>query len=143
MLIADILRRKGDVVVTIQPGATVSDAIASLATHGVGALVVSGDARHAEGMVSERDIVRRLDRTREALLSLPVEAIMSAPVLTCVPDDEVDAVMRTMTESRVRHLPVTDDGALAGLVSIGDVVKATIEKLEQDRRLLEDYISAR
>lgn len=143
MQITDILGRKGRHVVTIPPDAAVGDAIAALSSHGIGALVVSTDARHAEGMVSERDVVRRLDHAREALLTLPVHSIMSAPVLTCGPGDEVDAVMRTMTESRVRHLPVTDDGTLVGLVSIGDVVKATIEQLEQDRKLLEDYITAR
>ena len=143
MQIADILGVKGSDVVTISPDAAVRDAVAALARHRIGALVVSSVPGRAEGVVSERDIVRRLDHARDGLLDLRVREIMSAPVLTCRPDDGVEAVMHTMTEQRVRHLPVERDGELVGLVSIGDVVKATIEKLELDRRLLEDYIRAR
>lgn len=143
MQIADILAVKGQDVVTISPDAAVGDAVASLARHRIGALVVSGVDGGAEGMVSERDIVRRLDHTRDGLLDRRVDDIMSAPVLTCRPEDEVESVMHTMTEKRVRHLPVERDGTLVGLVSIGDVVKATIEKLELDRKLLEEYIDAR
>lgn len=143
MHIADILATKGSVVATIPPDATVRDAVAALARHRIGALVVSGDAAHAEGMVSERDIVRQLDEEHEGLLTRPVREIMSSPVLTCQPQDEVESVMHTMTDERVRHLPVETDGVLVGIVSIGDVVKATIGKLEMDRKLLEEYITAR
>lgn len=143
MRIEDILAAKGTGVVTIAPGATVGDAVASLAEHGIGALVVSSDGTTAEGVVSERDVVRHLDRDHGELLSKKVSDIMSTPVHTCRPDEEVESVMHTMTDQRVRHVPIVDDGALVGLVSIGDVVKATIEKLELDRKLLEEYISAR
>jgi len=143
MRIGDLLERKGSTVVTIDGGATVAEAIADLARHGIGALVVSADGEHIDGIVSERDIVRHLDSERKDLLDRPVRAIMSTPVHTADPSEEVAAVMATMTNERVRHLPVTSNGALVGIVSIGDVVKHTIEQLERDRKLLEDYITAR
>lgn len=143
MRIGDILEKKGTAVATIDGGATVADAVAQLARHGVGALVVSSDGKHIEGIVSERDIVRHLDVERKDLLDDPVREIMSTPVHTVGPDAEVGAVMGTMTNERVRHLPVTRDGELVGIVSIGDVVKHTIEQLQLDRKLLEDYITAR
>ncbi len=143
MRIGDLLERKGSAVVTIDGGATVAEAIADLARHGIGALVVTADGEHIDGIVSERDIVRHLDRERNDLLERPVRAIMSTPVHTADPADEVGTVMATMTNERIRHVPVTRDGTLAGIVSIGDVVKHTIEQLERDRKLLEDYIAAR
>jgi CBS domain-containing protein len=143
MRIGDLLgHKKGVGVVTIDGGATVAHAIAELAKHGIGALVVSADGEHIDGIVSERDIVRHLDRDKD-LLDRPVRAIMSTPVHTADPADEVGAVMATMTNERIRHLPVTSGGTLIGIVSIGDVVKHTIEQLELDRKLLEDYITAR
>ena len=142
MRIADILLVKGAAVVTITGEATVADAVGDLTRHSIGALVVSPDGRRIEGVVSERDIVRLLDRERR-LLGRRVRDIMSTPVHTCSPEDAVNEVMATMTNRRVRHLPVTSGGALCGIVSIGDVVKSTIEQLQLDRKLLEDYISAR
>jgi CBS domain-containing protein len=144
MRIADILANKGSDVATIGPDVSVSDAVSALASHRIGALVVSDDGIHPEGIVSERDIVRHLEGDHEGLLARPVRSIMTAPVHTSGPDDDVEGVMQTMTNERFRHLPIVDDdGALVGIVSIGDVVKATIEKLELDRKLLEDYITAR
>lgn len=143
MRIAEILERKGGTVATVDGGATVSEAIAELGRHHIGALVVSADGLHIDGIVSERDVVRRLDTDGRDLLDRPVREIMSTPVHTVGPDDEVGAVMATMTNERVRHLPVVRDGELVGIVSIGDVVKHTIEQLQLDRKLLEDYISAR
>jgi CBS domain-containing protein len=143
MRIEGILGVKGTAVVTIRPDATVRDAVGALAQHRLGALVVSADGAHADGIVSERDIVRHLDRDQDGLLDLAVRDIMSTPVLTCRPEDEVETIMQTMTDERVRHLPVVSDGAVIGIVSIGDVVKATIEKLQNDRKLLEEYIGAR
>lgn len=143
MRISTLLGTKGASVVTIRRAASVADAVALLSEHGVGALVVSDDGLHIDGIVSERDIVRHLDRERNDLLERPVRAIMSTPVHTADPADEVGTVMATMTNERVRHLPVIRDGTLVGIVSIGDVVKHTIEQLERDRKLLEDYIAAR
>ena len=143
MRIADILAVKGSDVATIGGDATVADAVSAFARHSIGALVVSPDGQLIEGIVSERDVVRHLDRRREGLLDERVRDIMSSPVHTCGPEAEVAAVMATMTDERIRHLPVTRDGVLVGLVSIGDVVKSTIEQLRLDRKLLEEYIAAR
>ncbi len=143
MRIGDILETKGTAVATIDGDATVSEAVAELARHGIGALVVSADGAHIEGIVSERDIVRHLGREGRDLVDHAVRDIMSAPVHTVGPDDEVGSVMSTMTNERIRHLPVTSEGVLIGIVSIGDVVKHTIEQLQLDRKLLEDYITAR
>lgn len=143
MRIGDIIEQKGGSVATIDGDATVAEAVAELARHGIGALVVSSDGLHIEGIVSERDIVRHLGSEQKDLLAQPVRDIMTTQVHTVGEDGEVGAVMSTMTNERIRHLPVTRDGILVGIVSIGDVVKHTIEQLQLDRKLLEDYISAR
>jgi CBS domain-containing protein len=144
MRIADILTTKGSTVTTIPADASVAEAVAALALHGIGALVVSADDRHIEGIVSERDVVRLLAVEPNALVERTVRDIMSSPVRTCTPEYEVAKVMALMTDERIRHVPVVgDDDVLQGLVSIGDVVKATIAQLERDRRALEEYIGAR
>lgn len=142
MQIAALLARKGSSVATIPATGSVAEAVSALAHHGVGALVVSPDGRHIEGIVSERDIVRGLVEGIE-LLDRPVATIMTSVVATCTPDSDTEALMGTMTERRIRHVPVVRGGELAGIVSIGDVVKSRIEELERDRRDLVDYISAR
>jgi CBS domain-containing protein len=143
MRIADILAAKGTAVATVPVDATVRHALTELARRSIGALVVSIDGSHIEGIVSERDIVRALDQRGADLLESPVGSIMSSPVHTCSLDDTPDDVMTTMTNLRVRHVPVIRDGKLCGLVSIGDVVKSRIEALEADHRVLVEYISAR
>lgn len=143
MRISDILAAKGSTVATVPPGTSVRDAVAELARRAIGALVVSIDGAHIDGIVSERDIVRRLATESDRLLDERVETIMSAPVHTCSPDDDVETVMTTMTNERVRHVPVARDGTMSGIVSIGDVVKSRIEELQRDQKLLVDYISAR
>lgn len=143
MHIVDILATKGSSVATISRTATVGDAVRDLAARSIGALVVSEDGARIDGIVSERDIVRRLDRAGGELLASPVASIMSTPVHTCAPDDTPEAVMETMTNRRVRHVPVVRDGRLCGLVSIGDVVKSRIEALEADHKVLVEYITAR
>lgn len=143
MRISDILDQKGGLVATIDGDATVAEAVAELARHGIGALVVSSDGAHIDGIVSERDIVRHLGTENKELLDHPVRDIMTAPVHTAAEDEELGTVMGTMTTQRIRHLPVTRDSVLVGIVSIGDVVKYTIEQLQLDRKLLEDYITAR
>ncbi|SER60712.1 CBS domain-containing protein [Actinokineospora terrae] len=144
MRIADVLRGKGAegaVVATVDPGTTVEGLIAELARHNVGALVVL-DGDRVVGIVSERDVVRGLERSGSALLVTTVADIMTADVRTCLPTDSVDSLAATMTERRIRHLPVLDEhGALAGIVSIGDVVKSHISQLEADRDQLQSYIS--
>jgi len=143
MLVANLLEQKGNTVATVPSSASVATVVAELARHGVGALVVSPDGRTIEGIVSERDIVRRLSELRMALLSEPVSAIMSTNVRTCAPDDDVAVIMGLMTELRIRHVPVVADNRLCGIVSIGDVVKSRIGELERDRHELLEYISAR
>jgi CBS domain-containing protein len=140
MLISDILRRKGSNVVTIASDATVSDLIASLAEHKIGALVVVEDGRTV-GIVSERDVVRRLHRVGADVLRLPVSELMTTDVISCEPADSVDEIGAAMTERRIRHLPVLVAGELAGIVTIGDVVAARIADLEQTRGQLENYIT--
>lgn len=141
MKISDILRRKGTDVVTAPPDATVRELIAALAEHGIGALVVV-DGDTVAGIVSERDVVRQLHQRGDTLLETEVAAIMTADVVTCTPDEDVDAIAATMTERRIRHMPVVEGkSGLAGLVSIGDVVKSRIQQLEQDRGQLEQYIT--
>ena len=143
MRISTLLSQKGDEVVTIGTTATVGDAVTALVGHSIGALVVSDDGRHIAGIVSERDVVRALHRGSRALLAEPVTSIMSTAVRTCALDDDTDQLMVTMTERRIRHLPVLCDGELSGIVSIGDVVKTRMHELEQHRDELVDYINAR
>jgi CBS domain-containing protein len=143
VLISNLLVDKGSFVATITADATVVDAIGELARHGVGALVVSADGQHIEGIMSERDVVRGLHDRGPSLLAEPVTAIMSSVVHTCLPGDDTDSLMRTMTERRIRHVPVVEDGILRGIVSIGDVVKCRIGELEKDRDELVEYINAR
>lgn len=140
MLISDILRTKGDSVVTIRPDATVRQLLADLVRHNVGALVVSEDGGAIGGIVSERDVVRRVHEHGAAALDMPVSSIMTAEVLTCALGDKADDLRPTMIDHRIRHLPVVRDGRLVGIVSIGDVVKSAISELETDREHLIEYI---
>lgn len=143
MQISAILKSKGPSVATTGQDETVAAAIAQMTRLNVGALVVSSDGRTVEGIVSERDVTRALDSVGAALLDGPVRTIMSSDVRTVTPDDEVEALAVMMTEHRIRHVPVLKDGVLAGIVSIGDVVKSRIEELEQDKDALFKYIDAR
>lgn len=140
MRISDVIRRKGVEVVTAHPDDTVRSLIAQLAEHRIGALVVSADGRSVDGIVSERDVVRCLHTAGQDVLDLPVSELMTTEVTTCAPDDGVEHLMRLMTDQRVRHIPVVVDGALQGIVSIGDVVKHRIDELQSERDLLVGYI---
>jgi CBS domain-containing protein len=142
MLVKNILAHKGPGVATVLPSATIKDAVAELGDRGVGALVVSTDGRTISGILSERDIVRALHRCGPGLLTMTVGDIMTTDVHTCVPTDEVRSVARTMTERRFRHMPVTVDGELSGIVSIGDLVKSRIDELETEHDQLLEYISS-
>jgi CBS domain-containing protein len=143
MLIVTVLRAKGDFVATIPPAATVRDLLDLLAEQRIGAVVVTADDAIA-GIVSERDVVRRLADDGGALLDRQVAEIMTVDVVTCTKETSVEDLARTMTERRIRHVPVVDaDGALAGIMSIGDVVKSRISELEGERDDLVGYIGAR
>ena len=141
MLIADVLRVKGNQVITIPPDTKVRQLLAVLAEHGIGAVVVSHDGTTVDGIASERDIVRALAQRGAAVMSEPVTAIYTAEVHTVTPQAPIEEVMRMMTERRVRHTPVVADGRLQGIVSIGDVVKIRIGELETERSALADYIT--
>ena len=140
MQISQLLRHKGREVATIDGAETVRTALALLAEKGIGALVVSSDGRRVEGIVSERDVARGLHERGAGLLAEPVSSLMTAQVHTCPSDANVHALAQTMTDHRVRHVPVVEDGALVGIVSIGDVVKARLDELEEERKQLVDYI---
>ncbi|MFN8193838.1 MAG: CBS domain-containing protein [Nocardioidaceae bacterium] len=140
MRIHDVIQGKATKdVVTIGPDASVRDLLALLAEHNVGALVVSTDGSTVDGIVSERDVVRRL-HTDEGALDGPVSGIMTADVHTCEPEHSLDELMALMTERRIRHVPVLADGHLAGIISIGDVVKGRIGELEFERDQLDSYV---
>jgi CBS domain-containing protein len=140
MRISDVLAGKGDEVATIPPTATVRQLVETLGERNIGAAVVTRDDGDVVGIVSERDVVRRLRERGGDLLSATVDEIMTRDVLTCAPGDTVDHLAEVMTERRIRHMPVVVDGRLAGIVSIGDVVKSRISQLETDREQLESYI---
>ena len=141
MRISEILRTKGGDVATIEPDAKVRQLLALLAEHNIGAVVVSTNGTTIEGIASERDVVRRLNERGAGLLDAPVSSIMTATVRTCAPGDNVEDLRATMTEHRIRHVPVVRDEELVGIVSIGDVVKSAISELETEREQLVDYIS--
>jgi CBS domain-containing protein len=136
-----ILLNKGRSVVTIHSDATVERAVAVLRLRGIGALVVSDDGENVVGIVSERDIVEALGRCGSELLAVPVAEIMSCPVVTCDPDDSVAELMAEMTNRRMRHLPVVQDGKLCGIVSIGDLVKSRLDEIEYEAHSLRSFIA--
>lgn len=140
MRIKDVIHAKGSQgVVTIDPGATVRELVALLAEHNVGALVVSEDGERVAGIVSERDVVRRL-HADAGVLDSPVSSIMTTEVRTCAGEDALTDLMQLMTEHRIRHVPVVADGRLTGIISIGDVVKNRIGELEFERDQLDHYV---
>ena len=140
MKISDVVHAKaGRDVVTIDPRATVRELVGLLAEHNIGAVVVSEDGTTVQGIVSERDVVRRL-HAEEAVLDTAVGEIMTREVCTCTAGDGLTDLMQTMTEHRIRHVPVVDDGRLTGIISIGDVVKNRINELEFERDQLDTYL---
>jgi CBS domain-containing protein len=141
MRISDVLRMKGTQVITVTPETKVRHLVAVLAEHRIGAVVVSRDGTAVDGIASERDIVQALARKGASVLSEPVTAIYTAQVHTITPETPIEEVMRMMTERRVRHAPVVVDGALQGIVSIGDVVKIRVSELETERTALTEYIT--
>ncbi|MEV6305887.1 CBS domain-containing protein [Actinoplanes sp. NPDC051861] len=141
MRISDILRVKGEQVVTVPPDTPIERLLTTLADHRIGAVVVSRDGAVVDGIVSERDIVRALAARGAAVLAEPVSAIQTTQVRTVTPEAQLEDVERLMTERRFRHVPVVVDGALRGVVSIGDVVKNRIDELETERTTLADYIT--
>jgi CBS domain-containing protein len=138
--IVEVLSAKAEGgVITITPDAGVRELIAKLAEHNVGALIVSSDGDTVEGIVSERDVVRHLHHDG-TVVNNTVRAIMTEVVETTAPDSTLDELMEVMTRRRIRHVPVVEDGALVGIVSIGDVVKHKMSQLEFERDQLDSYV---
>ena len=141
MQVSVLLQSKGTEVVTVRSEASIAEVAIVLAEHRIGAVVVTDDGRTIDGVLSERDIVRALARPDDGMLAATARSLMTAEVVTCQPDTTVEELMATMTERRIRHVPVLVDGAMVGLVSIGDVVKHHIATLEQETRAMHDYIA--
>lgn len=141
MKIQDILRHKGNKVEIIDEKQPVSEALRLLVTMKIGALVViNRRTRQVTGIISERDIVRGCyDKSGQVSRAL-VSELMTREVITCSPEDDINQIMATMTESRIRHLPVLEDGYLKGIVSIGDVVKVLLSETERENRSLKEYL---
>jgi CBS domain-containing protein len=142
MRISDVIRAKGNAVVTVQPEIDVRTLLGVLAEHGIGAVVVSTDGASVGGIVSERDIVRALADRGATVLSEPVSEIMTSHVQTCTLDTPVVELMGVMTRGRFRHVPVVVQDRLAGIVSIGDIVKNRVGELEIERDSLTSYITS-
>jgi CBS domain-containing protein len=140
MTVAAILSRKGRDVVTVPTDRSIADVIQMLAEYRIGAVVVADADNRILGIVSERDVVRALVRGPNALDGT-VASIMTAKVVTCTDHDTINDVMARMTDGRFRHLPVVEDGKIAGIVSIGDVVKARIEQVEREADEMRAYIA--
>ncbi len=141
MLVHQILNSKGDgPVITVKPGTLVSDAAQLLAERRIGGLIVSKDGGSVDGILSERDIVRSLALRGAVCLSETVDEMMTRNPTCCGREDTADQVLQRMTDGRFRHMPVTENGKLVGIVTIGDVVKARLEELAMERNALEGMI---
>ena len=131
----------GKKVETISASASVHDLVNSLNSHHVGALVVSGDGKKIDGIVSERDVVRAMPGKLDQLVGMHVRDIMTVDVHTCTPNSTIAELMTMMTELRIRHVPVVDEsGLLLSIVSIGDVVKNHVSEIDSERQALKDYV---
>jgi CBS domain-containing protein len=140
MTVKAILSRKGNDVVTADPNATLAEAVRILAARRIGAVVVTGADRRIVGILSERDVVRVLGDKGPSALETQISEVMTRKVTTCSMRDTVAELMERMTEGKFRHVPVVDDGRLAGIVSIGDVVKWRVHEIEDESNALRDYI---
>jgi CBS domain-containing protein len=141
MRVSDVLASKGsDAIFTIPPEASIRELLDALAERNVGAMVVSDDGETMIGIVSERDVVRKL-RDVDNARDVTVASIMTTDVEVAGPDDSFGSLMLAMTEHRVRHIPVIDDGRVIGVLSIGDAVKYRMEQLEFERDQLNKYVS--
>lgn len=142
MLVENILQTKGGQVFSLSVDGTLADAVEALNAHNIGAIVITGENGAVVGILSERDIVRRLGSGQAAALSLPIAECMSRGVVTCTRDTSVADVMERMTRRRIRHMPVVEGETMVGIISIGDVVKRKIEETELEASALRDYIAS-
>lgn len=143
MKVREILAIKGEHVHTIEPDRTVLDAVALLVEHGIGALLVREAGGAVAGIISERDVLRECLHRSAELGRIRVGDVMTRDLVVCVLDDEVDYAMGIITKNRIRHLPVMDDNRVAGMISIGDLVKASLDAAEYENRYLKEYITGR
>jgi CBS domain-containing protein len=143
MHVADIIRTKGAAVVTVRPDVTVDHLAQRLRMQRIGAVIVSESGTSVDGIISERDIVRALAEHGPATLAMTVADLMTKGVVTCAPSDTISHVAKVMTQRRIRHVPVMEGGKLAGIVSVGDVVKFRMDELELEANVLRDYAVAR
>ncbi len=141
MTVASILKTKGSETITLSDSSTVEQAVALLAEKRIGAVVVANANGGVAGIFSERDIVRGLSSLGTDLLQSPVSGLMTRDVVTCATSDTIDTVMEKMSQGRFRHVPVLENGMLAGIISIGDIVKSKISQLEQETSAMRDYIA--
>ena len=142
MRVADILKSKGQHVVTIVPEESIRSLSQRLRREHIGAVVVSHDGKTIDGIISERDIAHGVDVHGNALLDKKVGDLMTTAVFTCTRDDTVSQLMKLMTEKRIRHVPVFENDELIGLVSIGDVVKFRLEELQMEANVMRDIAIA-
>lgn len=140
MNVSSILAVKGRNVVTIEPTATLAAAAQRLSDHKIGAIVVLGPGKRIAGIISERDIVRSVASGGARALEQPVGQAMTREVATCGINDSLEQLMQRMTDGKFRHLPVVDEGELAGMISIGDVVKERLGEMEHETEAMRDYI---
>lgn len=142
MAVAHILRQKGSAVVTVEPGDSVQHIVDTLNRHRIGAVVVVDDRGGIAGIVSERDVVRAMAGDAAGVIGKCAGDIMTSKVRTCAPDDSEAELMQLMTDNRIRHLPVVANGRLAGMISIGDVVKLRMEEVEREADQMKTYIAS-
>lgn len=141
MNVATILKAKGRSVTTVRPDQTLHDVVTKLAARKIGAVVVVGENGAVEGIISERDLIRAIAEGGALALELPVSRFMTREVITCHESNHVDEMMEMMTSGRFRHLPVVEDGALVGIVSIGDVVKNHVAEVEMEVSAMRSYLA--
>jgi CBS domain-containing protein len=138
--VSSVLKHKGHEVVTVAPDQTVTAIVKVLTQHRIGAVPVVNEQGQIIGIISERDIIRGMAQHADAVLTLAADRLMSRDVKTCSSEDQLDDLMEVMTRQRIRHLPVVADGALHGIVSIGDVVKQLLEEVQSEAEELRNYI---
>ncbi len=141
MNIAQILKTKGRAVATARPDSKLSEIIAKLAQKKIGAMVIVGDNGEVVGILSERDVIRQLAERGEAALSEPASKSMTTSVISCQESSTLEEMMELMTQGRFRHVPVIEDGALVGIVSIGDIVKNHVAEVEMEVTAMRDYFA--
>ena len=142
MKVSDILQIKGSDVKTVRPETSARELAVKLHAEQIGAMIVSGDGRSVDGIVSERDLAYGLAAHGSELPALTVARLMTKVVFACSPDDSITHVMKLMTQRRVRHVPVKEGDQLAGIISIGDILKHRLEEVEMEANVLRDYAVA-